>query len=137
MHPAIRTQVDDQFEEYSNAIVTACPPGEDRARQEDKASTDIRNIMSRFEPHAPARVAQWGRDIDYGVDLQTALESASAAQRAHLKISPELREKYPTWQSLLNGLVSGEFKLDLEGREEVPPEEEPEVPAPAPGIRAQ
>lgn len=129
MHPAIRTKNDGLGDIYSLETGVDFSEG-DVARQEFKADVDINVQLARFGVFAPQRVSQWGQEIDYGVDLQTALEAVAAAKRAHNQLSAELRAKYGTWQSLLNALESGEFKMDVNPPKSVPPEG---APAPVAG----
>lgn len=127
MHKAIRTQSDDLSDEYSANTAIEFDQTVDMARQEFAAEADINTMMKKFMPLQNTRVSEWGQEIDYDMDLQTALAAIDAAKRAHAQMTPELRAKYPTWQALLNGLNSGQFKIDLNEKPE------PEIiPEPAP-----
>lgn len=119
---AIRKQGDDLGDTYS-ALTSITEMGQDMARQEFKNEADVNVILSRFGAFAPQRFVEYGRAVDYGLDLQTALEAVAAARRAHGQLDQELRDKFPTWQSLLNALDSGEFKLEANK----PPAAEPVV----------
>lgn len=135
MRSAVKQQRDDElFELWSDESALVFPVEEDRARQEFGKDADINVMLKRFgiSGFAPRGVAQWGQEIDYDLDLQQALDGVAAAQAAHRKMSAELRERFPTWQSLLNALVSGEFKLEL-NKEPEPEVEEPVPEAPPPG----
>lgn len=131
MPASLRSQADDLFDIYSleHSLDCAIEGNVDVARQELKDETDINLMLKKFGVFAPSRsVAQWGIEIDYNMDLQQALEAVTAAKRAWGQMTPELKAAYPTWQSLLNGLDSGEFKLDLN---------EPPPPPPPPPIEAE
>lgn len=114
MHRPIRKQTDDLFEEYSASTVINCTAEEDKTRQEFAAETNINLTLARFGVGAqPQRQTTFG-EVDYGLDLQQAFASVDAARRVHAKIPDSMREKYPTWQALLNGMASGQLARDLE-----------------------
>lgn len=128
MHPAIRSQVDNDFDLYSVGASITFDPAEDTARQEFKAEADINVLMARFGMTAPQRQTMFG-EVDFGLDLQTAYAAIDAARRMHAKLPRNLTERYPDWQSVLNALNSGELRLDLEASADDPV---PVVPTPAP-----
>lgn len=112
MHPAIRTQTDQMQDFYTELSALDCTDSVDRARQEFKDEADINKLLARFGVHAQQRQPTFG-EVDFDLDLQQALFAVQEAKQAHRAMPATLRERYPTWQSLLNGLESGEFKLDL------------------------
>lgn len=113
MHRAIRTQVDSEFEAYSLRTGIDFSDAKDLARQEFKAETDVNQLLGRFGVGALGQRQQIFTETDFGLDLQTALEAVEMSRQAHRQLPRELREKYPTWQALLNGLYTGQFKMDL------------------------
>lgn len=111
--PAMRTQTDGDQDAWSHATGLACDPEGDKARQEHKNETDINVILGRFGVNVAQRQPTFG-EVDYDVDLQTAMAAIGAAQRAHQRLPDSLKERYPDWRSVLNGLHSGQFRIDLD-----------------------
>lgn len=116
MHRAIRTQVDDAFDAYSEQVVVDTSSLDDLARQEQKDETDINVLMARFGVAAFAQRPELstGADVDYDLDLQQALGAIAQAKDAWFGMPEDIRRKFPSWQSLLSALESGEIVLKPE-----------------------
>lgn len=127
MHPAVRTQKDDLQEYYSELSGLDCSESVDVARQEFKDEADVNKLLARFGVAAPQRQPTFG-EVDFDLDLQQAMFAVQEAKQAHAAMPANLRERYPTWQSLLNGLESGEFVIDLNEERRT----NPRAPDPAP-----
>lgn len=110
---SIRTQIDDKGDEVSRATILDCSASRDMARQEFKDDADINVILSRFGLSTTNRTPTYG-EIDYTLDLQTALGAIAQSQSAYRRLSPELKAKYPTWQKLVNAMASGHLAKDLD-----------------------
>lgn len=110
MNPANRTQADGKNELYSELTGLDFDPSLDKARQEFKQESDVNIILARFGVNAPQKQATFG-EVDYNIDLQTAFAAIADAKRAHRELPEEIRRDYPTWQSLLNGIESGEIRF--------------------------
>lgn len=109
-----RHQADGKQLDYSQMSALVCV-GEDMARQEFKAEADINNILKRYGVNGsalPIRPVVY-QEVDYTIDLQQAMGAIETAQDMYRKLPPSLREKYPTWQSILNGIHNGSLKIDL------------------------
>lgn len=130
MHPAIRTQADDLGQEYSMDTALDFSESIDMARQEFKNDADINVLLGRFGVNTPQRQTTYG-EVDFGMDLQQAIGAIDAARRMHRKLPLSLRERYPTWQSVLNGLNDGTLRLDLEEESDTRTTEAPITGAPA------
>lgn len=131
MRKPIRTKTDGRQQEYSRKTATHTP-GPDLARQEFRQTTDINFILSRHGA-AGLRAAQMGaqiNEVNYDLDLQQALAAVAAARIAHRKMSKATKEKYPTWQSLLNAVEAGEFTMPKPEGEDAPKPEETPKPTP-------
>lgn len=118
MKLAMRTQDDDLQDYYSDlaGIDMSDQTNKDNrdvARQEFKADADIQTILKRFGVMSPGREIVYG-EADYTVDLQTAFDAMEEAKRAHARLSPELKERYSTWQALLNALHNGSLVINEE-----------------------
>lgn len=85
----------------------------DTARQEFKKEADVNVLLQRFGVHAPQRPGQMGQQIDYNIDLQTALTSIAAAKEAFRSLPDNLKNKYQTWQALLTALDRGQLVINL------------------------
>lgn len=109
MHPAIRTQVDMDQDEYSLASALDASDG-DRTRQEFKAETDINVLIKKFGVPQSGRQMMF-TDVDYTIDLQQAMASIQEARQAHAKLPDNLRARYPNWRDLLNALDRGELTI--------------------------
>lgn len=110
---AIRTQVDGLNEEYSLDTALDCSILPDLARQEFKEETDVNTVLARYGVGGMKRQPEYS-ELDYDMDLQQSLMAIREAERAIEKLPPELAEKYSTWERLLAGAYSGNFKTDLD-----------------------
>lgn len=126
MHRAIRSQSDDLFGFYSEVTAIDTADWKDMTRQEYKHDADINTILRNFNVLPPMRPIQFG-EVDYRIDLQTALDAVKQAKRAHARLPEDVREDYPTWQSLLNGIEAGE--LDFKEGDPPTPPTPPAAPA--------
>lgn len=124
--PAERAQGDDRQDEYSAAAAISFDGVEDMARQEFRDEADINIILKKFGATAPQRPLVFG-EADYDMDLQTAMLAIDAAKDIHLHLGPALQEKYPTWQDVLNGVATGQLRIDLRN-------EEPKVSTPVDNV---
>lgn len=113
MPKAERTQADDEQSKYSLRSALDCSDSKDMARQEFKEETDINILLAKFGVNQQQRQPQYG-EADYTVDLQQSLHAVEQTKQAHKHLSPEIKSKYPTWQSMLDGMASGELAKDLE-----------------------
>lgn len=113
MSKTTRTQIDDDFDDVSNA--TGLDANEPLiTRQEFKDEADLNILLARFGVNAQARPMTWGQEIDWNTDLQQALHAISEARQAQYNVPPELLAKYPTWRHVLNGAETGEYADDLQ-----------------------
>lgn len=115
MQPAIRDQNETHQERERGAetSVIDCSGDRDPARQEAKDDTDINIILDKFGVGAfTDRKPTW-TETDFNMDLQQAMASVDQLQQAHSNLPPELRDKYPTWQHMINAAESGELKKDF------------------------
>lgn len=113
MQRATRTQVDEQQEYYSELTALDCSNSADMARQEFKKETDINDLMRRFGLSTPTRPPEYS-DVDWNIDLQSALAAIADSKRAWYTLPDNLRQKYPNWRDLLNALEKGELTLHNE-----------------------
>lgn len=113
MHKAIRSQSDDLGDVYSVEIVPDFSKAVDTARQEFKDEADINILLKRFGVFAPQKQLQFGH-VDYGLDLQQAFAAIADAKRAWQVMPADVKSEFPTWQSLLNAIESGQIKITPE-----------------------
>lgn len=125
MQHAIRFQDDERGDEYDAASKINFDPSKDRARQEFAKETDINAMLKSFGIPGQQRQPAYG-EVDFSIDLQQALAAIEDAKRAWRRMPDDIREKYPSWQSMLNAANSGELELEL--KEAEPPK--PVEPAP-------
>lgn len=109
---AERTQDDNLQDQYSQLTGLDFTGTETLTRQEFKDEADLNILLSRYGV-AQMRPVQYGKEVDYTVDLQTAISALEAANAATFDVPEELRDKYPTWRHVLNGAESGEYHQDL------------------------
>lgn len=128
MKPMKRTQVDDLGDVYSAEAVMNTQTSKDFARQEYKDEADVNKLMYRFGVGllGGQRQPQWGQEIDYDLDLQTALNSVAEAKQAWWGLPDNLKNAYPSWRELLNALESGQLSIKRE--EPATPAEPPAIP---------
>lgn len=126
--PVVRGQADGLQKLYSDRAAIDVG-SKDHTRQEFKKESDTNYILGRFgvgSTQAPPLFTE----TDYDVDLQQANAALDEVKDAHRALPPELKKKYPTWQSMLNGMESGELdhdwtQLQNDAKSPVPkPEEE-------------
>lgn len=107
-----RSQTDGKGEEYSD--LTGLDTGDEMiTRQEFKDEADIGHILKRYGMATPLREMVYGKEVDDSIDLQTAYQVIEEAKKIMPLVPEELRQKYPTWQSVLNAAYSGEYAHDL------------------------
>lgn len=111
---AVRSQADKMGDYYS--VETGKDTGDEiLTRQEYKDEVDINNLLLKFGVNQQMRPIKYGEEIDYTVDLQTAMIAVEQAQHGYDRSVPqELRTKYPTWQEWLNAVNSGAYHHDLQ-----------------------
>lgn len=101
----------------------------DRTRQEGKADADVNTILARYGVGGqPLRQTVYG-ETNYDMDLQRTMAAVDAAKSAWQQMPANLREKYPSWQDLLNGLESGALRLDMANLPPAPKSVPPTPPA--------
>lgn len=110
MKPNPRTQIDDKGDEYS---LLAATYADDKmiTRQEYKDEADINLLLKRFGV-IPGPQGTYG-EVDYTLDLQTALAALASANKANFDVPTELRDKYRGWRDVLNATETGEYQRDL------------------------
>lgn len=123
---AVRHQADGQQRRFSKLTALRCTTPS-LTRQEFKADADINELLKRFG--VTTRLPEWGKTVDFNLDLQTALAAIRDVKRAYRDLPDNLRAKYKSWQSLMNAIDQGRLTLE---REEPPKAPEPPVPPPAP-----
>lgn len=107
---AIRTQVDEQGDEFSRRTRKSFIGTDHAARQEFKDEQDVNKILARYgvtSSHA-VRGPQLG-EVDYSTDLQQSLHLIRETRQAFNRLAPELRAKYKNWQGLLDAIQRGEL----------------------------
>lgn len=133
MHHAIRQQNDERQEEYSRltALDASSRVGNvDKARQEDLPGTDINAMFKRFGGFGQVRTDPQFGEIDYDLNLQTALAAVDQARSAWRRQPQSIKELYPTWQQLLLAVEDGEIRVK-DGKLELT--EAPKPPRPETG----
>lgn len=132
LKPAVRRQSDDKQDLYSDMTALDCSHDKDVTRQEDKDSTDVNVILSRFGVPGTRR-RPLTHEVDFDLDLQTALAAVTTAKAMMGRLPKALQEKYHSWQQLLNAAASGQLQEDLDAAKKAPAEpsapKEPPPPA--------
>lgn len=99
--------------------LTATPVGnEDKARQEFKKDADINEMVKRMTVYGHNKQADY-LTIDDELDLQTALETIKNVRKGHARLEADLKAKYPTWQSMLTAIESGNYETPAMEKERV------------------
>lgn len=106
----IRGQNDGLNDEASDEAGTDTSGEPDMARQEFKEEADINVLLKKFGV-TPNRELTY-TEADFDLDLQQALTAIAEAREAFTRMPPVMLQKYPTWQALLTGLDTGQFKID-------------------------
>lgn len=88
--------------------------GPELTRQEFKDEANLNILLARFGVNQQVRQNANFTEVDYNLDLQTALGAIDAARRANMKVPEELRAKYPNWLAVLEGAETGEYGKDLQ-----------------------
>jgi len=120
-----QSESDADREYYSGLAATHFDPDDpdsrDMARQEFKAEADINVILRRFgvTGQIPSSRPLVFGEANYDLDLQRAMMALETAEQAHANLPPELKERYPTWQSLINAADDGTLELEIKKPEPV------------------
>lgn len=120
--PVVREQHDDAQDEISYVTGLDCTDSPDKTRQEFRDDADINKLLSRYGIGAQPQRVPIFQEIDYTLDLQTAIAAAEQAKHAHSQLPKNLRERYPTVDDVLNAVARGQlrFSMDRTAIEEVP-----------------
>lgn len=103
--------------------VLECPPEEEQVRKEFQAEVDVAYQLKMFGAgQAFARQGHSGF-VNYDLDRLSAEQFLAEAQQEWLKLSPELRAKFKTWEALEIASRNGELEKFLTPplKEGVPP----------------
>lgn len=123
---AVRHQADGAQKRWSKLSALHCTTPS-LTRKEFAADADINLLLKRFG--VTTRIPEWGKTVDFNLDLQTALGAIRDVKRAYRELPDNLKSKYKSWQSLMNAIDQGRLKLE---QEEPPKAPEPPAPPPAP-----
>lgn len=110
---SMRSQADNLGDAMSDLSMIWFDQDETQTKQEFKEEADINYLLTRFGANAQQKPVEWGQEVDYSLDLQTALDAMTAAQATTKQVPPELISKYPTWRHVLAGVESGQYEYDL------------------------
>lgn len=104
----------------SEKVGVACPPKEDRARQEFKTETETSTILARFGAgQAFPRAVGVNGEVDFDLDLRAAYEVVQASRDAWLRLPIDVRQQFRGWQELQAAVEAGTW----------PPKKAPEAAA--------
>lgn len=126
--PAVRHQADGNQKNWSKRSALQCNTPS-LTRQEYRTEADINELLKRFG--VTTRIPVWGQTVDFNLDLQTALAAIRDVKRAYRDLPDNLREKYKSWQSLMNAIDQGRLSLHREEPPKPPEPAAPPVPPPA------
>lgn len=108
--PVTRRQGVDDSAVYTAVTAIDCSNDIDRARQEFKADQDINTMMAKFGMMSGQTSRPIYGETNYDLDLQNALTAIRDVKAAHGTLPEDVREKYPTWQLLLEAIENGEYE---------------------------
>lgn len=113
MRPAIRKQTDVHLEQDTYSAMESIDFSDETplVRQEFADETDINKVLARYGVDGAKRPVIWGRETDYNLGLQDALEAAAEARRAYRNVPREIREQYPTWQDFMHAAERGDIAV--------------------------
>lgn len=132
--PQTQTDSDEVRDARSLATGIAFDPSSDPTRQEFAEESDINFLIRRYGRIPDTGMAvRFGEQLSFDMDLMTAFEAMSNARASYDQLPDHVRAKYPTIESLMAGLESGELSLAMPnpGSEAPAGKQEPQSPAPA------
>lgn len=105
-----RSQSDspDEFDGYSLEARTDISDSESLTRQEYADDADLNKLLARYGALPPSRPLRFG-EVNDELGLLEAYNALETAQEAYARAEPEVREKFPSWQSLASALASNQF----------------------------
>lgn len=106
----------DNMDANSQASAILFDPAEDKTHQEFKDESDINKMLAKFGVMGHGTEPYFG-PVDYGIDLQQALQTIADAKRAHAALDPALLAKYPTWVSMVEAIELGTYETPQEEAE--------------------
>lgn len=115
--PAERHQADmkqDEYSELSGLIFGDSRESRDVTRQEYRDDVEVNLQLKRYGVHVPIRQGGEFTERDYTLDLQQAIYSTEQAHNTWLHLPREIRQKYPTWKHMLDGMANGHLGADME-----------------------
>lgn len=108
MRHSYRQQNHGRNLEISAATFVVTPPEEDQTRQEFKDEADLNWLLDRYQvPPQGRSPAQYGV-VNFDDDLTTAFEAVERARDAWEALPDEVKELYPSWQSLAEEIARGD-----------------------------
>lgn len=102
----------DLADQRSRAAGIAFDPSEDQARQEYKEAQEVTHLLRKF---GLTDQLQPSVDVDYDLDLLQAYQVRDQARDVWRALSPELKAKFPTVQSMLDAAADGRLNVVQEG----------------------
>lgn len=110
---SVRSQADNLGDYY--AWASALHTGDETlVRQEFRDEADINILLGRFGVNVNQRQAVFGQELDYNLDLQTAIEAADAGKKAWAAQPEELRQRYPSFRHMVDAIESGEYEQAMQ-----------------------
>lgn len=110
---SVRSQADNLGDSMSLVSGTE-GGGELLVRTEFAEEADINFLMQRYDVARHINPADYGREVDYNLDLQTAISAMNAMHPLRDSIPEELQGKYQNWRQILNAVERGEYGRDLD-----------------------
>lgn len=123
-----RTQFDGLQDEMSAVHSTSPDPDEvPLVRPEFAAECDLNTILSRAMPFEARPVST--DYVDYGDNLQDALDSVARSREAWIKLPRDVTQRYRNWLDFAQAALSGSYippkapaaSASADGALEVPP----------------
>lgn len=113
---AERTQTDGKQEEYSRKagldFSEDIPENKSKTRLDQQADTSIERMLIQHGVIQRPQAPQY-KDVDYTLDLQEALHAIAEAKSMYARLPEGLRERYRSWQALLNAIEDGSLNIDF------------------------
>lgn len=116
---------DQERERRGQMTCIACPPEENRTRQEDRDVNSVEMMVAKYGPNFWTMNQRRDGDFDQELDLQRALEVRAEAAAAYQRLPEVLRDHYASLEEVAAAAERGEISKLLEAAKEKEPESKP------------
>lgn len=81
-------------------------------KQEFADEANINKLFERYGVMHQQRTTFFG-EMDYNIDLQQAIDATDQSKKAYSRMTPEIKQLYPTWKKFVNAMATGDLEKEV------------------------